>query len=209
MQQKIIANSFIRPDFFRSLPTEGVVQGGKITIGLQVLIPEGEPYPDGTPVQIWCDRFFFCESLASLEKKKAERIAKYQERLEAKTAKEIDRIKASKSFNASLNIPVEWTPEYKHVLSGLLESSNGDGLRRNSQTHVYLREPLSGRLAREANSFLCQSSRGAHFNDLIQGDNQSKVTCKACLKIAKRWSQNPDREIVCEKQSTRGLKNNV
>lgn len=103
------------------------------------------------------------------------------------------KIQENIAFNKSLNIPVKWSSEVKQVLSGLSENSNGCGTKKNTVLHVYLHEVLkSGRLSRESNSYLCtqvEARWNGNWSGTI-GTNklERRVTCKSCLKIAKRFN---------------------
>lgn len=179
------------PMTWNSLPLESIVENGCVTLNRQSFtFDEGEEYPEGTVVLVQCGRNIYCQSLAEIEEEKADREKRRVEaHLEAQ-AQERARIAKDKAFNDALGVPVKWSPEVKHVLSGLSEHGNSDGRRRNTKVHVYLRESLEGRLKRNAGSFLCASSTGAHYNELIHDadfSNLEAVTCPQCLKIAKRW----------------------
>lgn len=106
----------------------------------------------------------------------------------------------ARAFNASLNIPVQWVPGIKDVLSGLSANSWGDGRNAATVEHILLQEDLhDGRLQRKEGDFLCTSAHGNNgknwswqkesvWIDSEQQEVRPKVTCKACLKIAERWS---------------------
>jgi hypothetical protein len=182
----------ICPFTWNSLPLEAIVENGSVALNDQLFdFNDGEGYPDGTMVLVQKGRNIYCESLAEIAEIEANRERKREAYLQLKQIEENERLAQISSFHNSLNVPVNWSPEIKPVLSGLSEHSNGDGCRKNTKVHVYLRESLEGRLRRSANSFLCRSSRGNHFNELIrkEGPHLVAVDCPQCLKIVERWSK--------------------
>lgn len=94
---------------------------------------------------------------------------------------------------------MRWDVGIKDVLSGLSQTSFGDGRNRATVEHIYLLEPLqAGRLARKAGDFLCTAASGSNgkrwSSKVIErshdGDGlpyQPKVSCRACLAAAERW----------------------
>lgn len=76
----------------------------------------------------------------------------------------------------------------------------GHGRNKATVEHIYLLEPLiEGRLQRRKGDFLCTSAAGTNgkqwsskvierLTDGSGNDFQPKVTCKACLSVAKRWT---------------------
>jgi hypothetical protein len=100
---------------------------------------------------------------------------------------------AARDFNASLNIPVRWQTAQKIALNACYEG-NGSGARSNSVEHIQIMETLVvGRLKRAAKDLLCGakpgyeglSTTGPHWFSKPD-DPIYRVTCTACLKIAKR-----------------------
>jgi hypothetical protein len=103
-------------------------------------------------------------------------------------------------FNASLNIPVEWAPGVKDVLSGYSENSWGDGHNSATVYHIFLKEDIhDGRFHRKKGNFLCSASSrdngknwsGQQEREWIDSNREihrPKVTCKSCLRIATRWN---------------------
>lgn len=96
--------------------------------------------------------------------------------------------------NASLKVPVRWTPAIKIVYSGLTERSNGCSTNRRTVNHVMLLEPVAeGRFVRGENELLCSptGSFGHHptTSHDDQGAYESEITCIQCLKIARRWAK--------------------
>lgn len=154
----------------------------------------------GQVVHVWLDRHFWFitdEEKAQMEEEarrqadeEKERIRQHKNRLREE----------AEAFNATLNIPVKWTTGVNLVLSGLSETSAGDGYFKNTVQHIMLLEDLKdGRLVRHKGGFLCNVKRRGRLKDRdasyhVDGDGNRytpKVTCKACLRIARRWS---DRE---------------
>ena len=180
----------VSPYVWNALPLEAVVQDGTVSIRSQVFDFESSPYPNGTKILVSRGRNIYCESLTEIE---AEKVRQEQKRQKAHAERQealvIEKQK-NDALNESLNVPVKWSPEIKHCLSGLnSDRGRGDGCRKNTKVHIYLRESLGGRLARSQNSFLCAPSKGAHFNELIgdSSDSDHAVSCPQCLKIAERW----------------------
>lgn len=180
----------VSPLTFNALPIEAIVENGAITLNRQTFAFEnGDAYPEGTKVLVQIGRGICCQSIAEIEQEKDDREKRRVEaQLEAQS-QELERASVAKAFNDALGVPVGWSPEVKHVLSGLSDVGWGDGRRKNTKVHIYLRESLEGQLKRSANSFLCTPSTGAHYNEHIDRGNshQEAVTCPHCLKIAKRW----------------------
>jgi hypothetical protein len=99
----------------------------------------------------------------------------------------------ARDFNASLNLPVRWQPAQKIALNACYEG-NGSGARSNSVEHIQVMETLVvGLLKRAAKDLLCGakpgceglSTTGPHW--FSKPDDQVyRVTCTACLRIARR-----------------------
>jgi hypothetical protein len=198
------SQAFIDPRWMRLVGQDGagVVDetGRAVTIHGESLDLE-EPLRPGIQVKVWLGRFFYCNTVKDLEEQEVllekQREFKAQKRKEAENKHRAE----AEEFNSEINVPVEWTTGQKDVLSGLSENSWGDGRRSNTVNHIFLKEDLvDGRLKRSAGDFLCTSSGGSNGKNwagdpeiyLIDGDGNQylpKVTCKACLKIAKRWNQ--------------------
>lgn len=183
---------WIDPRFMNALPTEGRVINGNVVVGSTTLtFPDGVPYPDETPVMVYCKRDFCCESLAEIEQARhalAQRIAAREAQERAEQAQRDD---AARAFNAALNIPVKWMPEHRHITGGIA----CNGTQKKTVQHIFLLDELhSGRVHRRANSYLCS----AKDNDVCNGwaidttqkgvefNMTFKVTCSRCLTIAAR-----------------------
>jgi len=181
--------TFINPFFIRSLPATGVVTDGAVKVGSELLQFTDTPYSNGTEVNVYLSQNFYCETTAEIEAKRQVQEEQQRQRQQAALEAEQRRADEAKRFNDSLNIPARWTPEIKRVLSGLSETSAGNGCYKNTVAHVYLLEDLNeGRLNREAGNFLCTTDKGYLSDSLdYQDEYATKVTCKKCLEIAKRW----------------------
>lgn len=105
--------------------------------------------------------------------------------------------------NAWLRIPVRWTSGLKTVLSGLSANSSGTGDNSRSVTHILLLESVEENgFRRPARTFLCTSTgntNGQAWTGSLQdhsvgvnGPYVSKITCKQCLKLARRWESIAD-----------------
>ena len=103
----------------------------------------------------------------------------------------------SLDFWKGFDLPFEFHVGIKEVLSGLSESSWGNGEKSNSRIHVIVDEDISvGRLKRKKGEFLCsQQKRYANWSG--QNDEQlyhyfgatkyvPEITCKACLERSRR-----------------------
>lgn len=95
------------------------------------------------------------------------------------------------------NLPFEFSIDIKEVLSGLSANSWGDGTKKNTVFHVYLKSDFnSGRLNRKSGDFLCsQTTKGGNWSgSLGQKDNfdvdgvKFTPTCKKCLEILERFA---------------------
>jgi len=121
-----------------------------------------------------------------------------KENSERKQREKVIREKAEQA-NSKFNIPVKWTSGFKSVISGLTENSNCDGVNRRSVMHVLLKEDIDeGAFKRKAGSFLCTTEKGTDGKAWVdlertssddEGSYVSEVTCKACIKAAKRWNK--------------------
>jgi hypothetical protein len=177
----------VGPD--RTITLEGV------PLSLRAEAPE-----PGTPVQVWLNGsgFFVCATLAEIEREaQARRDAEAAEA--ARQRQRLNELRAeAEAFNGRIALPVQWDVGIKDVLSGLTESSWGDGRNKATVEHIYLLEPLqAGRLTRAKGDFLCTSGSGTNgrrYSSVIErghdGEGNTyrpKVTCRACLALAARW----------------------
>ena len=157
-----------------------------------------EAPPPGTPVQVWLGRWFYCATQADLDEAERAQKAAMEEKERQDRERRNRRRQEAEAFNAQIRLPVKWDTGIKDVLSGLTETSWGDGRNRRTVEHILLLEPLRvGRLKRQANDFLCSSSaprNGKRWSGQVidrahDGDGNEyapQVTCKACLQIAAR-----------------------
>lgn len=94
--------------------------------------------------------------------------------------------------NLALNIPAQWALDIKVVLSGLTEKSHGTGTNRRSVWHARILEDFThGRLTRKKGDFLCgrDDSKLQDFSTAEHNLECYEVSCKQCLKIAKRFKE--------------------
>jgi len=96
-------------------------------------------------------------------------------------------------FWAQYEIPFKFIAEIKIVLSGLSESSSGNGCQKNSVYHVVLKEDFAhGTLKRKENQYLCSQQKGNFFTPsdykMIE-DFQQVITCKECLKRIEKYKK--------------------
>ncbi len=97
------------------------------------------------------------------------------------------RLKKIKEFYDQYNIPFKFSVEAKEVLSGLHENSSGNGLKKNSVFHIFVKEEIrTGRLKRDKNSFLCTQPKSYSGGDwsgtLGQGRDELKI-----IEKYKKW----------------------
>lgn len=202
--------TFPSPFWFSSKAKGDVVEGEVISentvkTDIDILnLLEGELPAVGTKVIIMPGSYHLTgKTEEEIEKEKAEQEAaikksRLKEVDERKQREKAVREKA-KQTNEKLHIPVKWTSGFKSVISGLTESSNCNGTNRRSVIHVLLEEDIhEGSFKRKSGSFLCTTEKGTNGKEWVDlkrtsGDDEgqyvSEVTCKACLKAAKRWNK--------------------
>ena len=214
LYQLSLTSQFIDPAWLRSRFKDRVrIEDNGLTLGGQRLLIKGlrikpanlleamqgaqlkqESLPDGTVVEAWCDAngFYVCALAEEYDREQAERAA----RQAAKDLEYANRLKAREeqalAFNATLAVPVKWSPGIKDVLSGLSENSWGDGMNKRTVHHVLLEEPIrEGKFKRNAGDFLCTAPSGTNGRNWAAQPATGagcQVTCKACLKLAARWN---------------------
>lgn len=179
-----------------------VGEGKEVRLGGASLRLRDDALTPGAEVKVWLSTsgFFVCALVHDLVRAEQDRRAN-----EAVNQAELHLRRKSlraeaEAFNAHIKPPVKWAVGIKDVLSGLSERSQGQGRNKATVHHVFLLEPLSaGRIARKAHDFLCTAAgdtngkawSGRTLETHCDGDGepyQPKVTCKACLKLARRWS---------------------
>lgn len=178
-----------------------IAENNTVTLEGVTLRLRGEAPAAGTAVQVWLNfsGFFVCATLEEIEREAQARrdaeVAEAEQQRQKLNALRVD----AEAFNARIVLPVKWDVGIKDVLSGLSESSCGDGRSKSTVEHIYLLEPLNaGRLVRNAGDFLCSSASGTNgkrwsastVEHRTDGDGeryQPKVTCKTCLALAERW----------------------
>ena len=172
--------------------------GKNITLEGETLALDGQLAP-GTHVLVWLDRNFYCCTKTDFDHHQAAIKAAAEEKSEKRRQLENKIREESETFNDAIRVPGKWTVGQKDVLSGLSENSWGDGRNARTVNHILLQEDLSeGRLKRAEGDFLCSSRAGLNGKqwsgaaqiDCLDGDGEKylpKVTCKQCLKLAKRW----------------------
>lgn len=141
---------------------------------------------------------FTKKELEELEKEKQKREEEYRKRKEEERKIEEKKselyMEECKDFYKNLNIGVKYTPVIRLVMSGLTENSMGNGIYKNTVTHLRIEEDLTtGRFHRKAGECLCKCERKGKkklWDDeaILSHNNKeyyNKVTCKSCLKILK------------------------
>jgi len=180
-----------------------VAQDGTVSVFGETLAFETESLPPGTLVRVWLNSrgFFVCATMADIEKQEKQDLEKAYTETEKRRRHLNDLRAEAEAFNARIGLPVRWDVGIKDVLSGLSPNSWGDGRNRATVEHVYLLEPLvEGRLKREKGDFLCSASsrsNGKRWSTVVDraydGDGnlyQPKITCKACLRLVKKWMKD-------------------
>jgi len=188
-----LADGFVDPRWLT------IAQRGRVQVTGNALIFHGKrllsrvPLPEGELMEVWCapDGFFVCALAADCDLEAAAHQQRKEQEQQNARRQEQQRKEAATAFNATLGIPVKWTPGHKDVLSGLSEGSTGTGLNARSVTHVLLQEPLQlGRIQRQAGDFLCTSAvgtNGKRWSSQVAAAAHVQVSCRTCLKLAKRW----------------------
>ena len=200
---KLRHNGFVDPRWMRVVQSgkhKAIVDlTGKNTILKGEALTLDEQLPPGTPVLVWLDRNFYCCTEFYFENHQAAIRKAADEESQKSRQLENEKREEAGIFNATINVPVKWTVGQKDVLSGLSETSWGDGRNARTVNHILLQEDLAeGRLRRGKGDFLCTSGAGANGKqwagaaqiNCVDGDGKAylpKVTCKQCLKLIKRW----------------------
>lgn len=145
-------------------------------------------------------RGFTKEECKLEEKKEQERLDEYRRKKEAEKQKELEdsisHKEECKRFYDALDIGVEFTPVYRVVMSGLTENSMGNGVYKNTVTHLRVEENLTDgkRFNRSSGELLCKAERSGKkkfwdeedISACLDGEEYyNKITCKSCLKILK------------------------
>lgn len=183
---------FIHPAVIRNLPQKITIENERyITIFDQKFTPlNGETLEIGKQLFVQNGRFnmqaSYVDEIKAYNEAKAERIKEKAEQ------KRIQKEKEIKEFWNQYDIPFDFSVEVKEVLSGLSENSMGNGLKKNSKHHIFVKEDIEfGRLKRHANSYLCSPSKaysGGDWSGTLGNGRNGKhiITCKNCLtKIEK------------------------
>jgi len=96
------------------------------------------------------------------------------------------------AFWNQYDIPFKFQVDIKTVLSGLSESSNGDGCQSNTKYHIVLNEDTTiGRTKRTKGQFLCTQPKGRHYYNFREKDTYSGniITCAECLKKIEKFKK--------------------
>jgi hypothetical protein len=197
-----VAAQFVSPLWLNSLPGEETVTvgvDGAIALhGEPMRTRQESPFAPGERVTIRVRQHritaYDAAALAAEEARKAQasQVAREQEQkaLAARAA-------AAVQSNTDLRVPVTWRPEIKVVLSGLTENSRLNGANSRTVMHIRLLDHLTTtRITRKAGDYLCTTPSGSSGSwielaeawDDVPGDFTQPVTCKVCLKIARRWA---------------------
>ncbi len=95
-------------------------------------------------------------------------------------------------FWKKYNIPFNFISDIKIVLSGLTESSLGNGCNKATVNHIRVAEDIKiGRLKRKAGDYLCTQQKGSTYCESVDNKNinevQEIITCKQCLKMIEKY----------------------
>lgn len=187
-----VGTPFINPHWLNGFRQQRVIKTDNQVIidNVPLIFNDDSTIEDGVEVEVfWNGRNFYAESVIEMEAR-IEKAKQLAEEARIKAAQErAERLKEAEVFNQALNIPVNWSPGIKDVLSGLTEKSNGDGQNARTVIHVLLEEALNvGRLKRHAGDFLCTAKSGSNGRAWSeQRREMQKVSCKACLALTKKW----------------------
>ena len=150
---------------------------------------------DGEEVIVLIDHHFWCEPVSDRQERLRQRdeLAKKEKagRRELLNQERTD----AETFNANLTVPVNWRTSIK---KGFSERSDRSDKHSVSVAHIEFLEPYKqGRLKRNPGDFLCSKNTGrqwsGHFqHQVLDGEGNfydGRVSCKACLKITRRWQK--------------------
>ncbi len=208
---ELLGPRFINPSWFarvRGGQHDALVAPSGVEVNLQgetlsLRLPVSGLHP-GQAVRVWLNGagFFVCASLDEIERV-ADESARAARAGQAALAQSLDAVRAdAEAFNSRLRLPCQWDVGIKDVLSGLSAKSWGDGRGQATVQHILVLEDLfAGRLRRRAGDFLCTAASGSNGkrwsaqvgHRAVDGAGQlyrPKVTCKACLAAAARWTQD-------------------
>lgn len=189
---------FIDPRWYRSHLgrkfTSVVNSNGNVVLDGQVL--SGCQYQAGTSVEVFVGSQITCLSASELAEQRAIQTQNLIKESLDSFGRERLRARQTEDEMRNLELPVQWTAARLDNLSGLTESSSGNGYKANTVHHVLLQEPLkAGRLERVAGEYLCRADRNAKGN--YSGTSHSavefffdykelpaRISCKQCLKLA-------------------------
>lgn len=175
-----------------------VQPGGRVHVEGAELAFQGEVPPGGTSVLVWIDSCGYLvaalaadvqrERIAALAAAAAEQDADRDRRNRAR----VDAL----AFTRRIQLPVAWGVAIKRTLSGVSQSSWGDGRYRSTVLHILLQAPLQhGRLQRRAGDLLCSCSptrngrTGASVEAHHDGEGNAytpAVTCATCLAVLEK-----------------------
>lgn len=185
-------------------PVEAVVAADRaVTVhGEQLMFCDRAQAPQpGTELRVWVGRWIECASAQEWRQAQREREAAAQHEREQQQLQVATRQAEALAFNARIDLPARWEPGIKDVLSGLSESSFGNGCSRSTVVHVLLQEPLQAeRLVRQAGDFLCTSAAGSNGRrwsgdpglGVAGHEHAAAVSCKACLRLAAPWTREAE-----------------
>jgi len=193
-----ILEPFIDPRWFRvwygSVSESVVTSSGTLVIdGVEL----GRcPYPTGTRVSIKIGSPCLCISVDDLRVVNDSRTRRFIQEQLKEFSQEGFRSLELLDGCYNLALPFLWTAARIDNLSGLTETSFGDGCKANSVKHILAQEDIRvGRLVRAAGTYLCKADMITKGN--YSGTNAtpletewegrsipSLITCKKCLKLA-------------------------
>lgn len=207
---KLYAPGFLDPEWVAKLKLVHEREG--VAVGPSTVLIEGKSVSLENPKEItlepgekvWVRLYRNVLMRTDREKQEEERQQKEQaEQREAKKkAEEVRYREECRKFNEELNVPGDWVPGFKPVISGLSANSSGNGTNARTKYHVLLKAPLhDGNLHREAGDFLCSPNPESNGKQWLSDAQvmwldhercvvRPKVTCASCLKIARRkWAK--------------------
>jgi hypothetical protein len=197
-----VTTQFVSPLWLNSLPSEEattVEVDGTIMFRGQPMRTRGDnPFAPGERITIRVRQpHITAYAAAALEAEETQQAQAFQIARDKERAAASARAAAAVQSNTDLRVPVTWRPEIKVVLSGLSENSRLNGANSRTVMHVRLLEALAdGGITRRSGDYLCTTpgvGNGSWVElaeawDDTPPDFTRPVTCKACLKIARRWA---------------------
>lgn len=177
-------------------------EDGMVEVDGELFYPEKGHFNCGDELILFFNGFFKCCLKSEYDSYLEDRERKLKQVAEKLVERSYEKRIEADLFNKQYeSLPFKWAVAHMDNLSGLSESSWGDGRKRNTVEHILMLEdfdarPFGGRRKRKKGDYLCLAS-GKNW----AGENQTpqehfdasgilykpQITCKQCLKIAEKW----------------------